>query len=62
MRGELTKDLKATVTAVAKMGYEVVEFYSPYSNWTPEAAKDNRKLLDDLGIKCLSTHRTARKP
>jgi sugar phosphate isomerase/epimerase len=59
VRGELTKDLKATVTAVAKMGYEVVEFYSPYLNWTPEAAKDNRKLLDDLGIKCLSTHNSA---
>ena len=56
VRGELTKDLKATVTAVAKMGYEVVEFYSPYFSWTPEAAKDVRKLLDDLGIKCLSTH------
>ena len=56
VRGELTKDLKARVTAVAKMGYEVVEFYSPYYSWTPEAAKDVRKLLDDLGIKCLSTH------
>jgi sugar phosphate isomerase/epimerase len=56
VRGELTKDLKGTVTAVAKMGYEVVEFYSPYYSWTPEAAKDVRKLLDDLGIKCLSTH------
>ena len=59
VRGELVKDLKATVTAVAKMGYEVVEFYSPYLNWTPEEAKDNRKLLDDLGIKCLSTHNSA---
>ncbi len=59
VRGELTKDLKATVTAVAKMGYEVVEFYSPYLDWTLEAAKDNRKLLDDLGIKCLSTHNGA---
>ena len=56
VRGELTKDLKGTVTAVAKMGYEVVEFYSPYLNWTPDTAKDVRKLLDDLGIKCLSTH------
>jgi sugar phosphate isomerase/epimerase len=56
VRGELTKDLKGTVTAIAKMGYEVVEFYSPYLNWTTEVAKDYRKLLDDLGIKCLSTH------
>jgi sugar phosphate isomerase/epimerase len=59
VRGELTKDLKGTVTAVAKMGYEVVEFYSPYLNWTVEQAKDYRKLLDDLGITCLSTHNSA---
>jgi sugar phosphate isomerase/epimerase len=59
VRGELMKDLPGTVTAVAKMGYQVVEFYSPYLNWTPEQAKDVRKLLDDLGIKCLSTHNSA---
>jgi sugar phosphate isomerase/epimerase len=60
VRDELGKDLHGTVRAVAKMGYEVVEFYSPYYSWTPEAAKDVRKLLDDLGIKCLSTHNDAR--
>ena len=59
VRGELKKDLAGTVRAVAKMGYEVVEFYSPYLSWTPEEAKDVRKLLDDLGIKCLSTHNGA---
>ena len=56
VRDELKKDLNATVTAVAKMGYQVVEFYSPYYDWTLEQAKDVRKLLDDLGIKCPSTH------
>ena len=61
VRGELVKDLNGTVTAVAKMGYQVVEFYSPYFNWTPEQAKDVRKLLDDLGIKCLSTHNGAQR-
>jgi sugar phosphate isomerase/epimerase len=45
-----------TVRAVAKMGYEVVEFYAPYFRWTDSYAKDVRKLLDDLGIRCLSTH------
>ena len=30
VRQELTKDLMSTVTAVGKMGYQVVEFYSPY--------------------------------
>jgi sugar phosphate isomerase/epimerase len=59
VRGELTKDLKGTVTAVAKMGYQVVEFYSPYFSWTTEYAKEIRKLLDDLGVKCLSTHNGA---
>jgi len=56
VRDELAKDLKGTVTAVAKMGYQVVEFYSPYFDWTPDQAKDVRKLLDDLGIQCRSTH------
>lgn len=60
VRDLLMKDLKGTVTAVAKMGYEVVEFYSPYFAWTPEYAKETRKLLDDLGIKCLSTHNDRR--
>jgi sugar phosphate isomerase/epimerase len=56
VRDELAKDLMATVTAVAKMGYEVVEFYAPYLAWTPAYAKEVRKHLDDLGIRCLSTH------
>ena len=59
VRNELMKDLPGTVTAVAKMGYQVVEFYSPYFSWTPEQAKETRKLLDDLGITCLSTHNGA---
>jgi sugar phosphate isomerase/epimerase len=56
VRGELKNDLPGTVTAVARMGYEVVEFYSPYFEWTIQEAKDVRKLLDDLGIRCPSTH------
>jgi sugar phosphate isomerase/epimerase len=38
------------------MGYQVVEFYSPYFDWSETQTKDMRKLLDDLGIRCLSTH------
>ncbi|WP_309708662.1 sugar phosphate isomerase/epimerase [Armatimonas sp.] len=56
VRDMLAKDLMGTVRAVAAQGYEVVEFYSPYQSWTPEYAKDVRKLLDELKIKCLSTH------
>jgi len=59
VRDELAKDLPGTVRAVAKMGYEVVEFFSPYYNWTPDYAKEVRKLLDDLGIRCPSTHNGA---
>lgn len=56
VRTALTADPKDTVKKVAAMGYEVVEFYSPYYNWTVDQAKDMKKLLDDLGIKCHSTH------
>lgn len=56
VRDELQKDLMGTVRKVAAMGYEVVEFYSPYWQWTPAYAQEVRKLLDDLGIRCLSTH------
>jgi sugar phosphate isomerase/epimerase len=59
VRDELGKDLMGTVRAVAKMGYEVVEFYSPYFDWTPDYAKEVRKLLNDLGIRCRSTHSSA---
>ena len=56
VRNELKQDLMGTVRAVAKMGYEDVEFYSPYFEWTPEYAKEVRKMLDDAGIRCMSTH------
>jgi sugar phosphate isomerase/epimerase len=56
VRDDLQKDLMGTVRGVAKMGYEIVEFYAPYFEWTPAYAKEVRKLLDDLGIRCLSTH------
>src|SRR5580700_8305149 len=56
VRDELKKDPEGTVRAVAAMGYQCVEFYSPYFEWTESQAKDMRKLLDDLGIRCYSTH------
>ncbi|HYE73942.1 MAG TPA: sugar phosphate isomerase/epimerase family protein [Blastocatellia bacterium] len=59
VRDQLMKDPMGTVRAVAKMGYEVVEFYSPYMQWTPDQAREMRKLLDELKIKCLSTHNSA---
>jgi sugar phosphate isomerase/epimerase len=56
VRDELKKDPEATVSAVAKMGYQCVEFYAPYFERTDAQNKDMRKLLDDLGIHCYSTH------
>lgn len=56
VRDGLAKDPAATVRAVAKLGYECVEFYGPYFQWTESQTTQMRKLLDDLGIKCYSTH------
>jgi sugar phosphate isomerase/epimerase len=56
VRDELKQDLMGTVRAVAKMGYECVEFYSPYYAWTADYAKEVRKMMDDAGIRCSSTH------
>ena len=56
VREELKKDLMGTLQGVAKMGYECVEFFAPYYDWTPDYAKEVRKKLDDLGIRCYSTH------
>jgi sugar phosphate isomerase/epimerase len=56
VREELKKDPEATVRAVAQMGYQCVEFYAPYFEWTETQTKQTRKLLDDLGIRCYSTH------
>ena len=56
VREELKKDPEATIRAVAKMGYQCVEFYAPYFDWSDAQAKQMRKLLDDLGIRCYSTH------
>lgn len=56
VRDALKQDPQGTVRSVAKMGYECVEFYAPYYEWTDAQAKEMRKLLDELGIRCFSTH------
>src|SRR5678816_1285004 len=56
VREALDKDPEATVRAVAKMGYECVEFYGPYFSWTEAQTKQMRKVMDDAGIRCYSTH------
>ncbi len=56
VRSALAADPSATLRKVAAIGYQVVEFFAPYYNWTLDQAKETRKLLDDLGLKCNSTH------
>ena len=56
VRRELARDLPGTLRAVSKMGYQVVEFYAPYLQWAIPFAKDVRTQLDDLGLRCYSTH------
>jgi sugar phosphate isomerase/epimerase len=56
VRNALKDDPMGTVRTVAQMGYQVVEFYAPYFDWTDTQTRDMKKLLDDLGIRCLSTH------
>ena len=56
VRDALQKDLEGTVRAVAEMGYQCVEFYAPYFEWTEAQTKQMRKLLDQLNIHCFSTH------
>lgn len=59
VRDQLKEDLMGTVRQVARLGYQGVEFFSPYFSWTPDYAKQVRTLLDDVGMKCYSTHNSA---
>jgi len=56
VRDNLKQDPEGTVRAVAKMGYQAVEFYAPYFEWSETQAKYMRKVLEELGIHCYSTH------
>jgi sugar phosphate isomerase/epimerase len=56
VRTELQRDLINTLTQVARMGYEAVEFYAPYYDWEIPFAKEVRRILDDLRLQCLTTH------
>lgn len=52
VRDDCKKDFRGTLEAVAKMGYEGVEFAGYYDTPAPEL----KKWLDDLGLKCAGTH------
>jgi sugar phosphate isomerase/epimerase len=40
VRDELAKDPQGTVRAVAAMGYQGLEFYAPYLDWTPAQVQE----------------------
>lgn len=52
VRQNCAEDLPGTLKAIAKMGYEGVEFAGYYGR----DAKTLRRMLDDLGLKCCGTH------
>ena len=52
VRNAANKDLAGTLKAIAKLGYDGVEFAGYYGH----DAKDIRKMLDDNGLKCSGTH------
>ncbi|NQT40113.1 MAG: sugar phosphate isomerase/epimerase [Planctomycetes bacterium] len=52
VRGDCGKDLPGVLEAVAKMGYQGVEFAGYYGR----NAEQLRKLLDDNGLKCCGSH------
>ena len=52
VRENCAKDLPGTLKAVAKMGYEGVEF----AGYHGRSAAELRQMLDDLGLKCAGTH------
>jgi sugar phosphate isomerase/epimerase len=56
VRDDLKTDEPGTVRKVAGLGYQCVEFFSPYFSWTIDYAKQMRKELDELKIQCHSTH------
>jgi sugar phosphate isomerase/epimerase len=56
VRNALKQDLTGTVRTVGEMGYQCVEFYAPYFDWTESQAREIKKILDDLGVRCYSTH------
>jgi sugar phosphate isomerase/epimerase len=56
VRNQLKEDLPGTLKAVAGDGYQCVEFFAPYHDWTVDYARDVRRTLDGLNLRCFSTH------
>jgi sugar phosphate isomerase/epimerase len=53
----IQQDLNGTLRAIRKMGYDIIEFSAgTFMNWTADQAREVRALLDEINLKCRSTH------
>ena len=52
VRGAMEQDFEGTLKAVARMGYEYVEF----AGYFGRSAEEIRRILDENGLKCISVH------
>jgi len=52
VRKDAAADLRGVLAAIARMGYQAVEFAGYYNH----DAKAVRKMLDDAGLKCCGSH------
>ena len=54
VRNSMKADFEGTLKALRDMGYEYVEFAGYYGKTSAEI----KKILDDLGLKCISVHQS----
>ena len=54
VRNSMSQDFEGTLKAIRDMGYEYVEFAGYYGKTSAEI----KKILDDLGLKCISVHQS----
>ncbi|MDQ1470704.1 MAG: hypothetical protein QOJ99_2184, partial [Bryobacterales bacterium] len=53
----IQEDLPATLRAIAKAGYNIIEFSAvTFMKWSSPEAKQVKSQLDDLNLRCRSTH------
>jgi sugar phosphate isomerase/epimerase len=53
----IQQDLPGTLRAVAHMGYDLIEFSAgTFMKWSPADAKQTRALMNDVNLRCRSTH------
>lgn len=65
LRTEINDDISGTLKKVASYGYETVEMCSPsgyapgnFANLTKYSGKELKKIINDAGLKCYSSHFT----